>query len=491
MPIQAGVDFRWVGQDLSRYRGQYTHIEFTPTGPEDFAVAMVVQSENVPGRVDRPNQVLMKMLATQDAGTLKSLAKAYQKMMTGLVKRLADDSIVGSSEAADCARLANWLLQHTHLFTSNEKTVPKHLARAAARFLTDQAKLTAQIKNESRLALAILDGTGLDEHVFIRGSHKTPGEVVQRRFLEALAGPKPLRIARGSGRLELAGQLTDPALNPLLARVMVNRLWHHLFGRGIVASVDNFGVLGERPTHRELLDYLADRFIQEGWSVKKMIRALVLSSAYRMASTPGGSGDRVDPENLLLHRMRMRRLEGEAIRDSILAVSGRLDQRSFGPSVPVFLTPFLDGRGRPASGPLDGDGRRSLYLAVKRNFLSPLLLAFDTPIPFSTVGRRTVSNVPAQALILMNDPFVHQQAERWAEQVLRQMGTPKERIAAMYQSAFCRPPTEEELGACVDFLKRQEPRKPAQGGPKNGEDPRIWADLAHVLFNAKEFIFLE
>src|SRR5207253_3110480 len=151
---------------------------------------------------------------------------------------------------------------------------------------------------------------------------------------------------RGSGRPELARQMTAPARNPFLARVMVNRVWHHLFGRGLVGPVDNFGVLGEAPTHPELLDYLAARFVREGWSIKKLIRELVLSSAYRMSSHPGGKAEQIDPQNLLLHRMRVRRLEGEAIRDSILAISGRLDERLYGKSVPVHLTPFQDGRGR-------------------------------------------------------------------------------------------------------------------------------------------------
>src|SRR5262249_25621732 len=155
------------------------------------------------------------------------------------------------------------------------------------------------------------------------------------------------------------------------------------------------------PTHPELLDYLAARFVRADWSVKKLIRELVLSSAYQMSSHPEQKAEQIDPQNLLLHRMRVRRLEGEVIRDSLLALSGQLDERLYGKPVPVPLPPFQDGRGRPMSGPLDGDGRRSIYLAVRRNFLSSFLLAFDTPIPFSTVGRRTVSNVPAQALILM------------------------------------------------------------------------------------------
>jgi hypothetical protein len=349
--------------------------------------------------------------------------------------------------------------------------------------------LISQIRAESRLAMAMLDGNGRDEHVFVRGSPKTLGERVPRRFLEALAGPEPLPDGGASGRMELARQMTDPICNPFLARVIVNRVWHHLFGRGIVGSVDNFGALGEPPTHPELLDSLADQFVKDGWSIKRLIRKLVLSNTYRMCSQSTSRADELDPQNLLLHRMRLRRLEGEPIRDAMLALSGRLDVSMYGPSVPIHLSAFQDGRGRPPSGPLDGRGRRSLYLAVRRNFLSPLLMAFDTPIPFSTVGRRTVSNVPAQALILMNDPFVHQQAEAWARRVLGQPGSHRNRLQGMYLAAFGRPPTERELNVCLSFLERKG-QLAATSILSDADEVVAWKDLAHVLLNAKEFIFL-
>src|SRR5205809_5367283 len=198
-----------------------------------------------------------------------------------------------------------------------------------------------------------------------------------------------------------------------------------------------------------------------------------------MSSQPEEHGDPADPQNLLLHRMRIRRLEGEAIRDAMLAVSGRLDRRQYGPPVPVYLTPFMEGRGRPQSGPLDGDGRRSLYVAVRRNFLSPMMLAFDTPAPFSTVGRRTVSNVPAQALILMNDPFVHQQAVLWAKRCLRERGSSEERITGMYLSAFSRPPSDVELRACCGFLERQDRLAEANRKHQSADTiaPEAWNDL--------------
>jgi hypothetical protein len=184
--------------------------------------------------------------------------------------------------------------------------------------------------------------------------------------------------------------------------------------------------------------------------------------------------------------MNVRRLEAEAIRDAILAVSGRLNEKMYGPGVVPYLTPFMVGRGRPASsGPLDGDGRRTVYLNVRRNFLTPMLLAFDYPIPFSTIGRRSVSNVPSQALALMNNPFVLQQAEVWAQRVTAQPLDSNERIRMMYVAAFGRPPTAEEAQNSLTFLDEQSRQYPA------GETLRPWADLAHVLFNVKEFIFFD
>jgi len=245
--------------------------------------------------------------------------------------------------------------------------------------------------------------------------------------------------------------------------------------------------MGQAPTHPELLDYLSREFVNEGWSIKKLHRLLLLSSTYQMSSLAAdGRAEEIDPQDKYWHRMALRRLEAETIRDAILAVSGRLDRTLYGHGVPPYLTAFMVGRGRPAaSGPLDGDGRRTIYLSVRRNFLSPILLAFDYPIPFSTIGRRSVSNVPAQALSLMNNPFVLEQAEVWARRVAGEFSNPNERIQAMYVSAFGRPATESELQNTLIFLDGQSQQYPA------GESLGAWTDLAHVLFNVKEFIFVE
>ncbi|MEW6160999.1 MAG: DUF1553 domain-containing protein, partial [Verrucomicrobiota bacterium] len=337
---------------------------------------------------------------------------------------------------------------------------------------------------------SMADGNGLDEQVFKRGNPRNPGEPVPRRFLEALSGPDAKPFAQGSGRLELAQHILDPS-NPFTTRVYVNRVWSHMFGRGIVPTPDDFGVLGQPPSHPELLDWLAHWFRTEGqWSTKRLIRMLALSTAYRMSSQPADRlAEDKDPENILWHRMPVRRLEGEAIRDAILALSGRLDRRMFGPSVATHLTPFMDGRGKPgSSGPLDGAGRRSIYLEVRRNFLPPMMRTFDTPVPFTTVGKRTVSNVPAQSLILMNDPFVLEQATLWARRI-QPLSTPQERIERLYLEAFSRPPSAIEMKEALAFLTRQ---AAAYGGDglHPAQNEQVWADLCHVLWNVKEFVFL-
>jgi hypothetical protein len=299
-----------------------------------------------------------------------------------------------------------------------------------------------------------------------------------------LPGPRPPSI--GSGRLDLAERLVDPS-NPLLARVLVNRVWQHHFGEGIVRTPDDFGRMGQAPTHPELLDFLAAEFVRSGWSIKHLHRIMVLSSVYAMSSVQDPKAAGTDPENRLLQHMPVRRLGAEAVRDSILAVSGRLDSTLFGPSVLPYVTPYMEGRGRPSPGPLDGDGRRSIYLNARRNFLTPLLLAFDYPVAFSTIGRRSVSSVPAQALTLMNDPFISQQAEVWARHVLAApASSPEERIRALYETAFARPAHDNELREAADFLNRQ-----SVSSGNTAAEVQAWTSLCHVLMNVKEFIFID
>jgi len=369
-----------------------------------------------------------------------------------------------------------------------KRAVDEAVTLAAAR-----DAILADVKLESATAPAILDGNGIDQYVLLKGSAARRGELSPRRFLEAIDGPsQPEWPRHSSGRRELADRVLDPA-NPLTTRVIVNRIWHHLFGRGLVPTTDNFGKLGEAaadPVAQALLDTLAVRFREEGWSIKRLVKEIVTSSTWRMGSGRNAHAVELDPLNLLLHHYPLRRLEGEAVRDKILAVSGRLDRTVGGQSVEVFITEFHDGRGKPLGGPLDGAGRRSIYTKIRRNFLPSFLLAFDMPVPFQAMGRRTVTNVPAQALTLMNDPFVMEQAAVWARKTLRDESLPPEaRIDTMYRQAFARGPTAEERVAAFEFLAAQA----AQHGVSFAAAPRheaTWADFAHALINTKEFIFV-
>jgi hypothetical protein len=349
----------------------------------------------------------------------------------------------------------------------------------------DLALLESRRVLASRLAPAALDLDGRDERILDRGSWRTPGEPAPRRIPKALrASDEPLvRDGEGSGRLAFARSLLDSP-TAIVQRVWVNRTWHALFGRGIVETTDDFGAMGAKPTHPELLDRLALDFAADGWSTKRLVRRLVLTDAYRRSTAPTASARALDPKNELLGHMRVRRLEAEEVRDTLLAASGELDRTMYGAPVPIHLTPFMTGRGRPGrSGPLDGDRRRSIYIEVRRNFPHPLLAVFDQPIPSTCHGRRTSANVPAQALALWNDPFVEGRAEALAASLDR-----ADRGAAiedLWLRTLGRAPRADERELADAHLSET-----AVSAGEPG-DLAPWVDLAHSLFNAKEFLFLE
>lgn len=358
--------------------------------------------------------------------------------------------------------------------------------------LTELAKEYRQM--EAQLALPrVVAGVGessggYDQPVFTRGDVARPGEVAPRKFLEVLSASRDPFVTAGSGRLELADRIVSPS-NPLTARVIVNRVWHHLFGTGLVRTVDDFGHVGELPSHPELLDHLATRFMAEGWSMKKLIRSLVLTRTFQLSNQPSAASREVDPQNRLLQHYPARRLEAEAIRDSILTASGRLDRTLFGHSVQPFRDKDYADR-RLFAGPLDGLGRRSIY--VKNNLMEgpKFLEAFNFPGGKVTQGRRDVTNVPAQALALLNDPFVLQQADVWAQRlVARTDDSIGARIDVLFQTALNRSPADDE---------RQRFERTALELAELHQVPPsslltsqlVWRDLAHAIFNLKEFIYI-
>jgi cytochrome c553 len=493
---------RWVSQDLRRYTGHRIHIEFVPHADQDLQVLMVVAGPTAPTWTPPPaSWTVARRLAQLDPVDLSATqaARAMLDVVSDGFKMMSEKDKADDTTAT----WINWALAHPDLWANEDEFVTdkeeakrfeswKRLtASIAALFAKTKQKYVSQIKPESRLAMAMWDGTGEDERVMVRGNPHIRGGLVERRLPEAFAAPA-LSPKDGSRRLELAQQLFRDD-NPLTRRVMVNRLWAHLFGRGIVPSVDNFGVLGSPPSHPELLDHLAVRFAREDWSIKQMIRAMVCSQTYQMESASRSPADEErDPKNLLLRRQNVKRLESESIRDSILVLSGRLTSEMFGPSVPIHLTDHLQGRGRPGvSGPLDGAGRRSIYQAIRRNFPNPFLTAFDSPTPLGPVGQRNVSNVPAQALILLNDPLVMEQTRLWAESLAKRTDLKgRDKLDLAMQTALGRPSTAAEQAAIEGYLtERAKQLKIAPDAV--WDDPRTLAEVCHVLVNTKEFVFVE
>lgn len=335
-----------------------------------------------------------------------------------------------------------------------------------------------------RFARSLVDGDPQDAPIYIRGSHNNLSkEPNPRRFLDAFGG-KAL-AGEGSGRLEWAREVASPD-NPLTARVQVNRLWKHLFGAGLVETTNDFGQMGKSPTHPELLDYLAHDFVNNGWSIKYMIRKMVSTSAYQMSSAPDQAARLEDPQNSLLQHMPIKRLEAELIRDHILACSGSLDTKQFGKSVSAYVGDLPNSRAKPLkTGPLDGNGRRSIYLEMRRNYLPTFLRAFDMPNATESIGERQITNVPAQSLALMNDPFVHEQAKTWARRVLNDHDDIEERIHKIHIDAFSRPATDKEIDWAKRFISEL-----SQTYESPPSDSALWADLCHMIYNRKEFIYI-
>jgi hypothetical protein len=328
-----------------------------------------------------------------------------------------------------------------------------------------RTKKTDGEANEPRDALHIVrEGTPTDLTIFVRGDVNNPGPVVRRHFLHALSDGEPMPFTLGSGRLQLAGAIASPH-NPLTARVIVNRIWALSFGRPLVATPSNFGALGEPPTHPELLDDLAVRFMGAGWSVKWLMREIVLSAAYRQSSAPDTHQLAADPENRLLGRMTRRRLSVEEWRDALLCAAGRLDRTVGGPS--------LDPQDPVAC-------RRTVYSAVSRLELNRMLALFDFPDPNAHADRRVETTTPLQKMFVLNSPFMVAQAARLAERLAAEAGEEDRcRIDRAYRLLYARPATEAEVRLGLAFLRA------------GGDRAARWQQYAHVLLAANEMSFID
>jgi hypothetical protein len=328
------------------------------------------------------------------------------------------------------------------------------------------------------LAMGARDGLfPTDSRLFIRGELNQPGETIKRGFPQVLTTRQP-SFGKGSGRLQLADWMATRD-NPLTARVMANRVWLHLMGRGLVATPNNFGASGQRPSHPELLDHLALSLVDNGWSVKKLIRYIVLSRSYSLASKFDAKNFEADPDNVLVWRMPRRRLEAEALRDTMLALAGRLDLNP-PPGSPL----ARNGEGyagfgfRPGSDAAAGERHRTVYLPIIRDRVPEMLALFDFPDPSLIIGERPTTTIPAQALYLMNNPFVIRQSEAFADRLLAGSGDDDARLARAYQLCYSRLPSTTERRAAQKFIDDYERKQTRRS---------TWTALCQAFFVSGEF----
>ncbi len=334
-----------------------------------------------------------------------------------------------------------------------------------------QANLNDLKKSEPKLPMAdaVQENGTADMKVSIRGNPSNPGEAAPRRFLHAVAGENPKRFTKGSGRLELADCIAAKD-NPLTARVFVNRVWGWHFGRGLVTTPSNFGHLGERPTHPELLDYLAARFVESGWSLKALHREIMLSAAYRLSSDRNDKNESIDADNVWLWRASRRRLDVESWRDAMLAVSGKLDQ-SFGGKTFELSKNTL---------------RRSVYAKVSRHNLDGLFRLFDFPEANLTCERRTETTVPQQQLFVLNSEFAIEMAKSLAARLQKEADDDPARVSRLFKLAFGREPTSQERELAMGFLKAND-----AADEKAKVKLSRWERLTQAILGGNEFMYVD
>jgi hypothetical protein len=460
---------QWVGWKLDYWKGDTLHVEITTDADQPVETANVERSWFGAGEVlvskdpdgPAPPSSAKVPFCPADApppGSETDLAAFYAARL----RRCVEAWRLGEMSDDEAGFLSPFL---------KKGWLPNRLQElpAVAPLVAEYRRLESELPAPTR-APGLLEGFAFDQPVLVRGNHRQPGPAVPRRFLEAIDpmpySPGPAR----SGRRALAESIVAPA-NPLTSRVIVNRLWSYCFGEGLVPTPDNFGRLGEPPSHPELLDYLAARFQSEGGSIKKMIRLLVTARAFRLGASPSNLAAARDPSNRWRTHYSARRLDAEAIRDGMIALTGKLDAK-------------LGGETADA-----GTYRRSVYLKVVRNSLDPLLSAFDFPAPSATRGRRDATNVPAQALALLNGPLVARWAGDWAARTLRELpaATPEERVRRMFAEAMARNPTGDEVARSLAFLRGLSTPAEARDGSVSDSS---WCSFAQALLNAKEFIYV-
>jgi len=464
-------DWKWYSYDLTYWIGDEIHVELATArdmplplshGERSwFAVreaVLVEKQQPVPTAVaDEQYAAILDAAEAAQPHSLAALRACYGKAIEGAIRAWLEGTTSDSQALLLDACLSEELLENK----IDQLTGVRPL-------LEEYRRLEAEIVSSERVP-AMEESVGRDQPLLVRGDHKNPSVAVPRGFLSVIdATPYP---SGDSGRLQLANDLLRPD-NPLTRRVIANRIWHHLFGRGLASTPDNLGHLGPLPTHPSLLDNLAQYLETQGWSLKTLIRHMVTSRTWRLDSRADAQAAVIDPENRLLSHASVRRLEAESIRDSLLAASGSFD-------------PQLFGGLQPGDSP-----RRSIYVRVARNAIDPLLRAFDFPEPASSVGCRDVTNVPPQALYLLNDKRITELARTWAAKVLAadSLVTDDARLQSMFIAAIGRPASPAELSRTLTLLantQQETAASAAQLSALRSEEAALKTTLSQLLDAAR------
>jgi hypothetical protein len=439
------------------------------------------QDHRLPGEVDSPSLIAQR---EQDRAAITRASTVLDALRADIRKAMgksdANDDAIGQwlDDPTRKDRKADWDRLHREIDDANRRLGPLDTVAEA---VTDT------------------DATPPVHHVLLRGNPATPGDAVKPGFIASFCGgteqdAQLTRTADGrtsGARTALARWITSPR-NPMTARVIVNRLWQHHFGVGLVGTPSDFGVNGQKTVEPELLDWLANELVRQGWSLKAMHRLILTSQTYRQGLAPNLRAQKVDPQNRLLWRQNPQRLEGEAIRDSILEVSGGLNVEAGGPSIYPAVSNEVLATGSThkwGSSPEEEQRRRTIYVFQRRSLSLPLTEVFDGPDMVNSCPRRNTTTIAPQALALFNGDFSWTESRRFADRLLTENHTTRARLEKAYRLALVRRPTDAEIAQATAFLDRKQELHEGEGNRQ--PERTAWADFCHILFNTNEFIYTD
>jgi hypothetical protein len=498
------------GEDLSTRRGFFElwlRLCDTQSGFAEVAQEVYAElEESTPLRQKSPVILRDAVLAARPE-SLRQLANVYQTIVQQILTQ--DEAQIGASKAGPEANgtdpyMAEVKQLHAELtgkfspLVIPKKNIERYYSseeHAKAAELTAALSALEQRKPNPPMAMGTTEAEPEDLKVHLRGSHVVLGQLVSRRFPRILAGEVQAPLSQStSGRLELARWMTQPD-HPLTSRVMANRVWHWHFGKGIVSSVDNFGLLGQKPSHPELLDWLACELVQSGWSLKHLHRTIMLSQTYQMGTQYQPEAAELDPENALRWRFQRRRLTAEETRDSILSIGSGIDSTMYGSLMKVQNHSYVNSTG--GAGTLNySNARRTIYLPIIRSGVHDVLQTLDFPDPAMLSGSRETSTVAPQALLMMNSDLMFEQSKNLVEQSMPPSLDDAQRISVAYHRILKRAPTLEEIIAAATYLQnvRETMLRDSNSTTSelaNSSDLALWQSLCRVLISSNEFSYIE